>query len=310
MLEKWKIILVQAGPCTENVAENRAALMALTAAALKESPADLVVYPELGTLPYFCVTEETELFDWAESLEGPTIQFFSKLARKFRVNMIVPLFERGSVSGVFYNSAVVLDRKGQIVVGHLPDGRPVSAYRKVHISAHFDYLPHINEKYYFRGGPGFPVFNIDGLRLGCLICYDRSFPESWRVLALAGANLVAMISASYAGRRAESFFSELQTAAVQNGLFCVSVNKGGEETFRGHRMPFFGLSCAIDPFGKLISQGRKEQGSHIVRAELDFSLSESHGRRYHYMRDRRPELYNSVIGEGRLTHSTTSGETE
>ena len=295
----YRILLVQSGPCGEDVAENLERTLGFAAAALDENPADLVVFPEFGTLPYFCVVEDPDLFGWAEPLDGPTVRAFSKFAREHRTQVVAPLFERAGVRGVFYDSAVVLDREGNIVPGRIPgSGRSVRAYRKVHISSHFDYYPTINEKYYLRSGSGFPIFTLDRMRCGCLICYDRSFPEAWRILALGGAEVVVVISAPYVQRRAESFVYELQTASIQNGLFCVASNKGGVENFRGRRMPFIGSSCVVDPFGKVVAQGPPGEGPCVVRAEIDLSLLEASARRYHYMRDRRPDLYTYLLSEG------------
>lgn len=295
----YRVLLVQSGPCGEDPQKNVKRVIDFTSEALEGHPADLVVFPEFATLPYFCVIEDPELFDWAEPLDGPTVRAFSRLARKHRIQVVAPLFERGGVRGVFYDSAVFLDREGHVVSGRMPgNGKLARAYRKVHIPSHFDYRPTINEKYYLRGGPGFPTFDLGGVRCGCLICYDRSFPEAWRILALGGAQIVVVMSAPFAKRRAESFAYELQTACVQNGLFCAAATKGGGEDFRGRRMHFIGSSCAVDPFGRIVAQGPPGEGPHAVWAELDLPLLEASARRYHYMRDRRPELYGYLLGEG------------
>ena len=292
--DELSIVVIHNGPCEADKDKNMAEMARITEAALAEEPADFVVFCELATTPYFCVISDPKYFDWAEPIPGPTTELFRHLAEKYKVNMILPVFERGGINGTFYNSAVILDRRGDIVQGQLPDGTMVSSYRKCHISAHFDYSPTTNEKFYFRGGPGFPTFDVDGVRIGCLICYDRSFPESWRVLALQGAKVVFLISASFAERRAASFIPELQTAAMQNGLFAVAAAKAGKEVFEGLHMNFFGSSCVIDPTGEVIAQAPSGTGPAVLRATVDLSQLEVHSRMYHYMRDRRPELYSAI----------------
>lgn len=288
------VVIVQGGPAQADVKANVECMVEQAEVALQDEPADFVVFSELATTPYFCVVARPHYFDWAESIPGVTTDRLGRLASKYRVNIIASLFERGGVRGTYYDSAVILDRDGRIVPGCLPDGTQVTCYRKCHISAHFDYEPSINEKYYFRGGPGFPVFEVDGLRVGCLICYDRSFPEAWRVLALHGTQIVFVLVASYARRRSDQFLAELRTAALQSGLFVVAANKGGLEKFEGREMHFFGSSCALDPMGELLVQGPVGEGPALVRVSLDLDRLERAARAYHYMRDRRPELYASI----------------
>ncbi|MBI2304392.1 MAG: carbon-nitrogen hydrolase family protein [Chloroflexi bacterium] len=293
---RLKILIIQGGPASPDKERNVAAMASLLEEAVKESAPDFAVFCELATTPYFCATQSKEAFPWAEAVPGPTTQVFSALAFQHHVNIVLPLFERGPHNGEFYNSALLMDREGKLVAGRLPQGSEALTYRKCHLPAVHNYGPALNEKYFFRPGPGFPIFSVEGLRVGLLICYDRSFPESWRMLALQGAEVVFVVSSSASPNRAETFIYELRTAAVQNGLYIIAPNRGGTETFEGVELTFFGLSSVIDPFGRVMAQGPAEEGPALIRAELDLALLEEHATTYHYRRDRRPEIYPLVTG--------------
>ena len=126
--------------------------------------------------------------------------------------------------------------------------------------------------------------------MGCLICYDRSFPEAWKVLSLSGAEIIFVPNASAPKRRAQTFLTELQSAAIQNGAFVVAVNKGGLEVLDDERL-FFGTSAVIDPESNVLAQCPAREGPAMLRAEIDLADKAEYNRKYHYLRDRRPELY-------------------
>jgi N-carbamoylputrescine amidase len=265
-------------------------LRALFESALEGQECDLIVFSEMATTAYFCGTNDPKYFEWAESVPGPATDQFGELARRHKVNVCLPLFERGPRHGQYYNSAVFIDRGGRVVPGRLPDGTTVNCYRKNHISDNYGGSHGTNEKYFFRPGPGFPVFDLDIGRVSALICYDRSFCEAWRMLALQGVELVLVMAAIAIRHRAESWVYELRSAAVQNGVFVGAVNKGGLERVETDRL-FSGRSLVIDPFGEILAEGPPDVGNVAVCATIDLAQVELHGRRYYYMRDRRPEIY-------------------
>ncbi len=293
-----RIVGVQAGPGGLSKEDNIRAMVAQVREACRQEAADLVVLPELGTTPYFCGAAEKRFLEWAEPVPGPTTDAFAAVARELGTNIVVGMFERGGGRGEFFNSAVVLDRNGQIVWGVLPDGAKVRAYRKTHvvdILSNEDGSPGSNEKYYFRPGPGLPTFELDCCRLGILICYDRSFPEAWRVLALHGAEVVAIPTASYRAGRSDTYLFEVQTACLQNAAFGVAVNKGGLEDCLEGKRHFFGTSAIVNPMGEVVAQGPPRQGPAIVRATVDLADTHRHAWRYNFFRDRRPEIYGSIL---------------
>lgn len=293
-----RVVGIQGGPAGLSREKNIQALGTQIREAVRQEGADLVILPELGTTPYFCGTGEKRFLEWAEPIPGPTTEAFGAVAREMGTNIVVGMFEKGGGRGEYYNSAAVINRDGAVVWGELPDGTKVRSYRKTHVAdllTNDDGSPGSNEKYYFRPGPGLPTFQLDCCKLGILICYDRSFPEAWRVLALHGAEIMAIPTASYRAGRSDTYMFEVQTACLQNALFAVAVNKGGLEDCLEAKRHFFGTSCIVNPMGEVVAQGPTREGPACMRATVDLAQIDRHTWRYNFFRDRRPEIYGSIL---------------
>jgi N-carbamoylputrescine amidase len=147
--------------------------------------AKVICFQELFYGPYFCQVQDTAYYAYAESVPGPTVERFSALAAEVGMVMVLPMYEQEQ-PGVLYNTAAVLDA----------DGQYLGKFRKTHI-------PQVKgfwEKFYFRpGNLGYPTFDTAVGRIGVYICYDRHFPEGWRALGLAGAQIVFNPSATHRG---------------------------------------------------------------------------------------------------------------
>jgi predicted amidohydrolase len=290
---KISVLMIQSGPCSMDREKNIERMLELFHQGLKEYRAQFVVFPELSTTPYFGGKFDKTFFSWAEPIPGPTTTLFAQEAKEHACYILLPLFERGNGNGEFYNSATLLNPDEGLTKGKLlTRGLTVDRYRKCHIPSNM-FTAGTDEKVYFRPGQGFVKFPTPVAGVGCLICYDRSFPEAWRVLALSGIEIVFVPTASSAKNRKDSFMMELRTAAQQNGLFVVACNRGGLEDLGGKT--FFGQSCAINPFGEIIAQGAADEGPAFVFAVLDMNDIEDYGASYHYFRDRRTELYDSIL---------------
>src|SRR5258706_7366583 len=126
--------------------------------------------------PYFCAEQDAKWYHTAEPIPGPTTEWAQGLARKHQMVIVLPIYEE-AMTGVYYNTAAVIDA----------DGNLLGRYRKNHI-------PHVNgfwEKFYFKpGNLGYPTFQTKYARVGVYICYDRHFPEGGRLLGLNGALIV------------------------------------------------------------------------------------------------------------------------
>jgi predicted amidohydrolase len=300
-----RALAVQTGPAVTDVAANLEAARRLVLAA-RPRP-DLVVLPELFANPVWCVgLGNPDYFAWAEGLGGPVCTAMGELAGTLGAVVVAPFFERGDVAGEYYNSVAVLDRSGDPVPGRLPSGQEVLTYRKHAVSA-FRWDGSVNdEKFYFRPGEGFPTFPTDVGRLGVLICYDRWFPEAWRMLALQGVDVVCVPNASL-GDVSDMFVPSMRTCAAQNLVYVVATNRGGVEEVEGRRSRYYGLSCIIGPRGDVLAVAGEAEPDQTVGAELDLGrIAEVRTRQTMY-RDRRPELY-GLLTELRQPPTHPGGE--
>ena len=175
------------------------------------------------------------------------------LARETGMVLVVPVFEIES-SGNYYNTAAVIDA----------DGTVLGKYRKHHI-------PQVKgfwEKYYFKpGNLGWPVFETAVGTVGVYICYDRHFPEGWRALGLAGAQIVFNPSAT--SRSLSSYLWKLEqpAAAVANEYFVAAINRVGVEEYGDN--DFYGTSYFVDPRGQFVGEVASSHDEELLVRDLD-----------------------------------------
>ena len=292
-----RALAVQTGPASSDVAANLDGVRRLV---MSTRPwPELVVLPELFANPFWCVgLGDPGYLAWAEGLDGPVVTAMRALARELGTVVVAPFFERGAIAGEYYNSAAVIDRTGELVPGRLPSGRTARTYRKHAISS-FRWDQQVNdEKFYFRPGDGFPVFETEAGRLGVLICYDRWFPEAWRMLALQGAEIVCVPNASL-GDVSELFVPSMRTCAAQNLLYVVATNRAGEEEVEGRKARYYGLSCIVGPRGELLAAAGEAEPDQLAAASIDLDAIALARSRQTMYRDRRPELYGLLAEPGR-----------
>ncbi len=236
---------------------------------------------EIFNGPYFCPGQDKRWYDAAEAVPGPTVEKLAPLAAKYKMAMVVPLYEREQ-AGVYYNTAAVLDA----------DGAYLGKYRKTHIPQTSGFW----EKYFFRpGNLGYPVFKTKYATIGAYICYDRHFPEGARALGLAGAEIVYNPSATVAGLSQHLWKIEQPAHAVANGYFVGAINRVGTEA-PWNIGKFYGNSYFVDPRGQIIACG-SEDHDELVVAELDLDMIEDVRRTWQFYRDRRPDAYGPLVEE-------------
>ncbi|TDC08211.1 acyltransferase [Streptomyces sp. 8K308] len=242
--------------------------------------AGIMGFQEVFNAPYFCQVQEREHYRWAEPVpEGPTMRRMRELARETGMVLVVPVFEVER-PGTYYNTAAVIDA----------DGTVLGRYRKHHIPQ----LPGFWEKFYFRpGNLGWPVFETAVGRVGVTICYDRHFPEGWRELGLAGAQLVYNPSATSRGLSAHLWRLEQPAAAVANGYFVAAINRVGREPYGDD--DFYGSSYFVDPRGQLVGAAASDSEEELVVRDLDFKLIEEVRQEWAFYRDRRPDAYGGLV---------------
>jgi beta-ureidopropionase len=250
------------------------------ARAAAEQGAQIMGFQEVFNAPYFCQVQENEHYRWAEAVpDGPTVSRMQTLARETGMVLVVPVFEEES-AGNYYNTAAVIDA----------DGTVLGKYRKHHI-------PQVKgfwEKFYFRpGNLGWPVFDTAVGRIGVYICYDRHFPEGWRALGLAGAQIVYNPSATSRGLSSHLWQLEQPAAAVANEYFIAAINRVGVEEYGDN--DFYGTSYFVDPRGQFVGEVASSHDEELVVRELDLDLIEEVRQTWAFYRDRRPDAYGPLV---------------
>jgi len=237
----------------------------------------MLCFQELFYGPYFCAEQDNRWHPLAEAVPGgPTVRWAQKLARKYKMVIVVPIYEL-EMAGVFYNTAAVIDA----------DGSYLGKYRKHHI-------PHTHpgfwEKYYFTpGNTGYPVFPTRYGRVGVYICYDRHFPEGARALGLNGAEIVFNPSATVAGLSEYLWELEQPAHAVANMYFVGAINRVGHE-YPWDIGEFYGKSYFCNPRGQIIAKASRDKDELLV-ADLDLDDIGKVRATWQFYRDRRPESY-------------------
>jgi beta-ureidopropionase len=240
----------------------------------------LLCLQELFYGPYFCAEQEKRWYDLTERIpDGPTTKMMQEVARRLGMVIVLPIYEE-EMTGVYYNSAAVIDA----------DGKYLGKYRKHHI-------PHVApgfwEKFYFRpGNLGYPVFDTAAGRVGVYICYDRHFPEGARILGLNGAEIVLNPSATVAGLSEYLWKLEQPAHAVANGYFVGAINRVGFEQ-PWNIGEFYGQSYFCDPRGQFVAQASRDKDELVV-ADLDLGMIQQVRNTWQFFRDRRPETYGPI----------------
>ncbi|MFC9659140.1 nitrilase-related carbon-nitrogen hydrolase [Nocardia sp. NPDC127606] len=242
--------------------------------------AQVICFQELFYGPYFCQLQDTKFYEYAESVPGPTTERFAALAAELNMVMVLPVYER-EMDGLLYNTAAVIDA----------DGSYLGKYRKHHIPQVTGFW----EKFYFRpGNLGWPVFDTAVGKVGVYICYDRHFPEGWRALGLAGAEIVFNPSATSRGLSSYLWKLEQPASAVANEYYVGAINRVGIESEYGDD-DFYGTSYFVDPEGKFVGEVASDTSPELVVRDLDMDLIKIVRERWAFYRDRRPEAYGPLV---------------
>ncbi|NCF14111.1 MAG: acyltransferase [Gammaproteobacteria bacterium] len=247
----------------------------------------VLCFQEVFTQPYFCPGQDRKWYAAAEKIpDGPTTQLMQEYAKKYNMVIVVPIYEE-HMTGVYYNTAAVIDA----------DGRYLGKYRKTHIP---QVDPGFYEKFFFKPGDlGYPVFETAYLKLGVYICYDRHFPEGWRALALNGAEYIVNPSATVAGLSKYLWELEQPASAAANGVFIGAINRiGSEEPWAStHNMgEFYGSSYIVNPRGAIEAQASYGDDELLVH-EIDLDMVREVRDTWQFFRDRRPETYGPLTDD-------------
>lgn len=235
--------------------------------------AQAVCLPELFNTGYFCHYSHLDqaYFKLAEPIPGPTTAALGEKAKQHGIYIIAPIFERAG-AGYYYNSAALID----------PDGEVAGRFRKVHMS----WSGTGWEKYYFRPGSNFPVFDTRVGKIGLMICYDRFFPESARLMALKGAEIIFNPTGAPLNL-GDSWEFILRARAAENQLFIVGAGLTGRVDEEHYEVT--GRSLVVDPKGEIVAQLGRAEGVLVATVDLD-SIEAVRTSRFNH-RDRRPDVY-------------------
>jgi len=259
--------------------------------------AQLVMLQELHRSLYFCQSEDTDMFDLAETVPGPSTDALGALARELQVVIVASLFEKRA-TGLYHNTAVVLES----------DGHLAGLYRKMHIPDD----PGFYEKFYFTPGDatfnaghsGFTPIRTSVGKLGLLVCWDQWYPEAARLMALAGADLLLYPTAigwdrtddaEEQNRQLDAWITVQRAHAVANGLPVLVANRTGFEPGPDGAggIDFWGNSFVCGPQGEYLARADRDQEQTLV-VDLDMARSEEVRRIWPYLRDRRVDAYQDL----------------
>jgi len=253
--------------------------------------AELIVLQELHNSLYFCQTENTQVFDLAETIPGPSTELFGKIAKELSVVLVLSLFEKRA-PGLYHNTAVVIEKDGTIA----------GKYRKMHIPDD----PAYYEKFYFTPGDlGFRPIATSLGKLGVLVCWDQWYPEAARLMALSGASMLIYPTAigwessdtdEEKERQQNAWITAQRGHAIYNGLPVIAVNRVGHEndpSGQTQGIQFWGNSFAAGPQGEFLARASSVKEENLI-VEINLKRSEDVRRWWPFLRDRRIDAYDDI----------------
>jgi len=263
---------------------------------IQKSKGELVILPELHEREYFCKSEDTKYFDYADSFEED-VKFWAEVSKNQNIVLVASLFEK-VMDGIYYNTAVVLDK-----------GKLAGKYRKTHIPDD----PGFYEKFYFAPGDEIEPIDTSIGRLGVLVCWDQWYPEAARIMALKGAEIIIYPTAigyllcpedrkdelcekentkEEKDKMLNAWIAVQRGHSVANGVYVIAVNRVGKEKDESGCLggiEFWGRSFIFGPQGEQIATADgKEQ---IIEAEIDLERAKEVRKIWPFFRDRRIESY-------------------
>ena len=246
---------------------------------------DLLLLPELFEGLYFCQIENYDFFSKAEEVkDSKTLKHFQEMAKEYKIVLPISFFEKSG--NCYFNSLVMIDKDGTIV----------DLYRKSHIPTGECY----EEPFYFTpGDTGFKVFKTKAGNVGVGICWDQWFPETARILALKGAEILlfptAIGSEPVLPKDSKSHWQNVMKGhAAANIMPVLAANRVGVETMGKSSMKFYGSSFIADQHGDFVTEmNREEEGIRFAEFDLSEIAKERFG--WGVYRDRRTDLYEDLL---------------
>jgi predicted amidohydrolase len=249
---------------------------------------ELLAFPELSLTPYFATKVHSGIDSFFEdALPSPITRPLFDAARRARLFFVLPYAERDN--GEYYNSAAVI----------APDQTILGKYRKMHlpgwVEPRWEGLNILEKRYFSAGNLGFPVVALPTTQIGTCICYDRRFSESYRALALQGAELLCVPYNTPTFRQTLEAGQEtseilLRAGAMENQVFVVAIGKAGVED----GVEYIGGSLIIAPSGKILAKAQSV-GDELIVATVDLDNVIDLRKQWDFLADRRPEEYHRIV---------------
>lgn len=250
--------------------------------------ADIVLLQELFETPYFCQRHDFEYMDLATTPEeNPAVKRFQEVAKELDIVIPVSFFEKAGNTA--FNSIAIIDA----------DGTVLGKYRKTHIP---DGMPYAEKFFFTPGDTGFKVWKTKYATIGVGICWDQWFPEAARCMALLGAELLfyptAIGSEPVLQTDSKPHWQRcMQGHAAANIMPVIASNRIGHEVQKDSEMTFYGSSFIADETGGLVAEADRETES-VITAEFDLDAVAQKRREWGVFRDRRPEMYGTLLTHG------------
>ncbi|GAB6074276.1 carbon-nitrogen hydrolase [Nautilia lithotrophica] len=279
---------------------NKEATIQHTIEMIKQAEGELVILQELHQNEYFCKSEDTKYFDYAENF-NEDVEFWKKVSEKENIVLVTSLFEK-VIDGIYYNTAVVFDK-----------GKIAGKYRKNHIPDD----PGFYEKFYFTPGDEIEPIDTSIGRLGVLVCWDQWYPEAARIMALKGAEILIYPTAigwlmcpedrvdelcekentkEEKEKMLNAWLSVQRGHAVANGVYVIAVNRVGKEKDESGILggiEFWGNSFVYGPQGEVIYKAGMEE--EIINVDIDLKSAAEVRKIWPFFRDRRIENYKCLL---------------
>lgn len=246
--------------------------------------AEIICLQELYKTPYFPQYKKVKKNDYIETIPGESTNIFSTIAKKYKVVIIVPIYELDK-KGHYHNSVVVIDA----------DGKLLPTYRKIHVPQD----PLFYEKNYFEDGDtGYKIYKTKYATFAVLICYDQWFPEAARSVKMLGADIIFYPTAignivdvsEHEGDWHDAWETIMRSHAIANSLHVVAVNRTGVED----KLKFWGQSFICDAFGKIVKRGGSDN-DEIIMSKIDLGTNKVIEEEWGFIRNRRTDTYKHLV---------------
>jgi len=284
MARHIKVAAAQMGPNNEGMSREEIVerMLALLDLAIQDQ-VELIAYPEMALTTYFPKKIRTDFDQFFENEVPPkALEPLLRRAAQARVAVHVGFCEKAD--GKYFNTALLTDR----------DGRLCGTFRKIHLpgTKAADGFAQVYEPYYFaHGDTGYRVFNVEGVVVGIAICQDRRYPESYRALALQGAELILIgYNTPISALALDLNELCLRSGAYANLCFVVGVAKAGVED----GVELIGGSSIINPLGQIIAKVTTT-GDELIAARIDLDAMTPVRKRWNFLGRRQPQHYATLL---------------